>query len=54
MISEEGDDIPFACVLGTCHRGAIATILKHCKSALTSEIGITLTYYIRVCTMLDQ
>jgi hypothetical protein len=43
-----------ACVLGTLHRGVIAVILKHCKLALTSEIGITLTLYIRVGTMLDQ
>jgi hypothetical protein len=54
MISEEGNDILFACVLGTFHRGAIAVILKHCKLALTSEIGIALTLYIRVGTMLDQ
>jgi hypothetical protein len=54
MISEEVDDIPFVCVLGNCHRGVIAVILKHCKLALTSEIGIALTLYIRVGTMLDQ
>jgi hypothetical protein len=54
MFSEEGDDIPLACVLGTFHGGAIAVILKHCKLALTSEIGITLTLYIWVGTMLDQ
>jgi hypothetical protein len=54
MISEEVDDIPFACVLGKFHRGVIQPILKHCKLALTSEIGITFTLYIRVGTMLDQ
>jgi hypothetical protein len=54
MFSEEVDDIPLACVLGNFHRGAIEVILKHCKLALTSEIGITLTLYIRVGTMLDQ
>jgi hypothetical protein len=54
MISEEGDNVPFACVLGNFHRSAIAVILKHCKLALTSEIGITLTLHIWVGTMLDQ
>jgi hypothetical protein len=54
MISEEGDDIPFARVQGIFHRGAIVVILKHCKSALTSEVGIVLTLHIRVGTMLDQ